>query len=71
MIKSFKVGCARTLNLGNYQSLRIEALVEMDVNADDVRNGETTLAEIREIAQTELRRLMEETYRAQHKIDRP
>ena len=70
MIKSFKVGCARTINLGNYQSLRIEALVEVEVELDPDAADATWIA-TKNAAQTELRQLMEETYRAQHKIDKP
>ena len=62
MIKSFKVGCSRTINLGNFESLRVEALVEMEVSPEEDLELEKAAA------QTELRRLLEETYRAQHKI---
>ena len=61
MIKSFKGGCSRTINLGNFESLRVEALVEMEVGTDD-------LSLVKNEAQAELRQLMEETYKAQHKI---
>ena len=70
MIKSFKVGCARTINLGNYQSLRIEAMIEIEVEPEASDNENLWTAH-KISAQTELRQLMEETYRAQHKETKP
>ena len=67
MIKSFKIGCSRTVNLGNFNSIRVEALVEIEVPpeaSDDVNKW----AAMRAAAQMELRQLLEETYRAQHKV---
>lgn len=60
-VKTFTVGCAKTINLGNYQSLRIEASVTVEV-------GECQdLGELKAGAQTELTALLEQTYKAQHK----
>ena len=67
VIKSFKVGCSRTINLGNFQSIRVEALVEIEVDPDLTPER---WAETKKSAQADLRQLLEETYRAQHK-DKP
>jgi hypothetical protein len=63
MLKEFTIGCSRTINLGNYESLRIEASVTIAVDENNV--GE--FPQIKRDAQAELRRLLEETYLAQHK----
>jgi hypothetical protein len=60
-VTSVRVGAAKTINLGNYQSLRIEAAVEVDMTALD------EIAEVRALAQTELERLMADTYKSQHR----
>ena len=57
----FSVGCSRTINLGNYKSIKVEASVTMEIHE------ETDLEELKTRAQTELRQLLEDTYRAQHK----
>ena len=57
----FTVGCSRTINLGNYESIKVEASVTMEIHE------ETDLEELKTRAQTELRQLLEDTYRAQHK----
>jgi hypothetical protein len=57
-ITQFTVGTSRTINLGNFESLRIEASVTIVVGDDDY---EQTVKQ----AQAELRHLLEETYRAQ------
>ena len=59
-ITEFSIGCSKTINLGNYQSLRIEASVTVSVDATE------TLADASASAQEELRRLLEETYKAQY-----
>lgn len=60
-VSELRVGAARTINLGNFESLRIEASVTMNIaEGDDV-------AAVQIKAQAELRQLMEDTYRAQHK----
>ena len=61
-ISQFTVGVSRTINLGNFESLRVEASVVMDVLEND--SSPAGRKELSEIAQAELRRLMEETYRA-------
>lgn len=60
MIKEFSVGCSRTINLGNFESLRVEAsvTVAIDENKD--------LHALKGAAQVELRTLLEDTYRAQY-----
>lgn len=57
----FSVGCSRTINLGNYESIKVEASVTMEIHE------ESDMGELRERAQKELRQLLEETYKAQHK----
>ena len=62
MIREFTVGCSRTVNLGNFESVRVEASVTVSVPED---RGQS-LMEMKEMAQNELRKLMEETYRNQY-----
>lgn len=57
----FSIGCSQTINLGNYESIRIEASVTMEIHE------ETNLEELKQRAQKELRQLLEETYKAQHR----
>jgi hypothetical protein len=56
MVKEFTVGTAHTINLGNYESLRVEASITI--------TGEDT-EEALDLAQIKLRKLLEDTYRAQ------
>jgi len=70
MISEFRVGCARTINLGNYESLRIEAGVTVLVpviEGNSPNQIAANLDDLKGYAQTELRKLMEQTYREQHK----
>lgn len=61
LIREISIGCSKTINLGNYQSLRIEAAVTVTVEPhDDLRQASAE-------AQLELGRLLEETYTAQYK----
>jgi hypothetical protein len=60
-ITEFRVGFCRTVNLGNYESAKIDASVT--VQLDDLDD----LAEARATAQCDLRLLLEETWKAQHK----
>lgn len=61
MIKEIRVGAAKTINLGNYQSLRIEAGITVEVaDGDD-------LELVKRSAQQELRSLLEQTWHAQRK----
>lgn len=63
MIKAFTIAAAHTLNLGNYQSFRIEASLTVEVpEGDDYQV-------LKDRAQTELRRLLEETYKSQRRPD--
>lgn len=57
----FSVGCSRTINLGNYESIKIEASVTMEIHE------ETDLELLKKRAQVELRNLLEQTYKAQYK----
>jgi hypothetical protein len=63
MIKEFSIGFSRTVNLGNYESCRIEASVTSVVSDDKDELG-VAAAE----AQIELRKLLEDTFRAQHEM---
>ena len=60
-ITEITVGCSKTINLGNYQSLKIEAHVTVSV--DDERE----LNAIKIDVQDELRALLEDTYKAQYR----
>lgn len=58
MIKEFSIGFSRTINLGNFESCRVEANVTVAVDGPLVDDAIQR-------AQAELRALLEETYRAQ------
>ena len=64
-IVQFSIGASRTINLGNFESLRIESSVTVDVAEGD------DLASVENIAQDELRKLLELTYRRQYKRVEP
>jgi hypothetical protein len=64
MISQFKVGFSRTINLGNYESARVEAEVTYEI--DEEAKPEDWIA-AQETAQTTLRKLLEQTYKAQYK----
>lgn len=64
MIKEFTIGYSRTINLGNYESARVEASVTMTLPADDPYNEK--YRQEQDYAQKELRRLLEETWKAQN-----
>jgi endonuclease IV len=59
MIKDFTVHAGHTINLGNFENLKIEASVTFTVE-----DGED-FAVIKVRAQQDLRALLEETFRAQ------
>lgn len=63
MITQFVIGCSKTVNLGNYQNIKIEASVTVAVKEGD------HLIDLKGRAQEELSQLMAETYRAQRKGD--
>ena len=60
-ITEFRIAASHTLNLGNFESLRIEAQIVVTVP----EGGD--YAELKARAQPALRTLIEETYRAQKK----
>jgi hypothetical protein len=60
-VKEFTVGFGRTINIGNFNSLRIDASVTMEVVS--LTEYEALKAE----AQKELRELLEQTYKEQNK----
>lgn len=59
MISQFTIGTSRTINLGNYESIRVEASVTINVDDGD-------WPEVKRAAQIELRQLLEETLKAQN-----
>lgn len=63
MISRFVIGASHTLNRGNFNSLRIECSLTVEVPEGD------DYEVLKDKAQSELRRLLEETYKAQYKAD--
>ena len=59
-IAQFTVATSRTINLGNFESLRVEGSVVVDLSEDD------NIDFARSQAQKQLRQLLEDTYRYQH-----
>ena len=64
MIKEFVLGCSKTVNLGNYNSIRVEASVTVTVPEGD------DFAALKAIAQEDIKIMIEETYTAQLKAQR-
>ena len=60
MITQFTIGFSRTVNLGNFESMRMEAAVTVACPE------EGDFAQMKLAAQTQLRQLIEDTYRHQH-----
>jgi len=63
MIRQFTIGTSHTLNRGNFNSLRIECSLTVEVPEGD------DYEVLKDKAQSELRRLLEETYKAQYKVN--
>ena len=61
MIKQFTIGASHTLNQGNFNSYRIEASLTIEVPEGD------DYEVLKDRGQTELRRLLEETFKAQRR----
>lgn len=61
MITAFTIGCSHTVNLGNFQSIRIEASLTVEVPEGD------DFEVLKDKAQVELRRILEDTYKAQRR----
>ena len=59
-LTEFTIGVSRTINLGNFESLRIEASVRWDLEDTD---NPTSVARQKQLAQAELRNLLELTYK--------
>jgi hypothetical protein len=59
MITQFTIGCSRTINLGNFESMRVEASITFSVEEGD------DPATLKVEAQAALRALLEQTYKAQ------
>jgi len=61
VITEFRIAAAHTLNLGDFNSMRIEASLTISVpDGDDYEV-------LKDKAQSELRRLLEETFKAQRR----
>ena len=60
-ITSFSVGACHTINLGNYESLKVEASIVVTVDDSEPYPDVTARA------QTQLRELLEKTYKAQRR----
>ena len=70
MIERFTIGVSRTINLGNVESLRIEASITVGLDFSEDNTPEENVVKwkvAKQDAQVELRKLLEETYRNQHK----
>ena len=66
MITEFRIGCSKTINLGNFENIRVEASITVSPEeADHV--SEASWDACRVAAQSDLRRLLEQTYRFQRK----
>lgn len=63
MIRQFTIGASHTLNLGNFNSYRVEAQLVVEVPEGD------DFEVLKDKAQSELRRILEETYKAQRRGD--
>jgi len=64
-VKEFTVGCSKTINMGNFSSIKVEAAITMAVN-----EGET-YAQLRKDAQALVKEQLEETYRTNLKKKEP
>lgn len=63
MIKEFTIGCSRTINLGNFESARIEASLTFNMES----HPPIDLPAIKDAMQVELRSLLEQTWKEQIK----
>lgn len=63
-IKQFTVGTSKTINLGNFQNIRIECQLVVEVPEGEDYDG---YRDMTNNAQTELSRLLKETYDCQLK----
>lgn len=62
-IKQFTIGFSRTINLGNYESARVEASVTIETE-----DGNDYCHDMVDAAQSDLRFLLEETWKRQSKV---
>ena len=70
MIEKFTIGASRTINLGNFESLKVEASLTVNVDLPEENDPQTNVAiwqRAKLDAQGELRKLLEDTYRNQYK----
>jgi hypothetical protein len=61
IVREFKIACAKVINLGNFQNIRVEA--EVTVVVPEGAN----LAELKKEAQLELRDMLIQTWNEQRK----
>lgn len=61
MIREFEISVSKTINLGQYNSIRVEASLTVCVPEGD------DFAELKRLAQEDLALLLAETYKAQRK----
>ena len=66
MITEFRIGCSKTINLGDFNSIRVEASITVSPGEAD-HLSDAAWDACRVAAQAELRRLLEQTYRFQRK----
>jgi hypothetical protein len=62
-IKEFTVGASHTINLGNYESLKIEASITVEPEGEEITEQEKSEA------QSDLRALLVATYNDQRRKD--
>ena len=64
MIKEFTIGTSHTLNLGNYESIPVEASITV-VPPESYADDDRVRAVVDADSQKKLRALLEETFKAQ------
>lgn len=64
LIQQFTIGCSKTINLGNFQNIKIEAQLVIAVPEHETQSGYEAMVER---AQGELKHLLETTYKSQMK----
>jgi hypothetical protein len=65
-IKEFTIGVSKTINLGNFQSYRVEASIVWEVKDTAIAAG-LSYDEQTTAAQNDLRNLLEQTFKSQRK----
>lgn len=65
MIKEFSVGCSKTVNLGNFNSVRVEASIVWALDED--KRGPDDVHQAKQLALHQLKLLLEDNYKVQRK----